>query len=458
MQSTQVTHPNPQDKVPYEILRDIFLLTLPERDCDRIHPSYPPTIISQVCSHWREIAFSEPKFWDTVIFKSIPSRGHSNQRRADQHDGFIKSGNVQRWFHRTGGSHTLALGEEAPDWTGHCLIFFLFPIIVEFSARIKTLKIVMTALSHLDYMRELTQVAQFGELARVEIHAEMRQTGMSSLDLEAVGAIHAFKDQTLKLNEAHFRVDMAAPVQFVMPWRQLRRVKLTGCPRRPVFLSDWIALLRLCPDLETAELINPCDCPEPLPGEMSRSDVPKKLDQDEGSSLVSLTIHDANSSQSPECRFIRLSEFAHLKHIEIRVLNVPYSYSYVCSEQPEKWFVQALSGLKTLESLTLYTRGFIDMDPPYCDIIRAIVQAWTATPPGGFRALKSFTLQYSHYHATDLVHLLEGPLSTTRCPSLSMTIVGGDNEMDIWGELLGNSSFSSVVDRLKVTPRSEFNF
>ncbi|KAF5320147.1 hypothetical protein D9611_010296 [Ephemerocybe angulata] len=453
MQSTQITRPNPQDEVPYEILRDIFLLTLPERDCDRIHPSYPPTIISQVCSRWREIAFSEPKFWDTVILSPL-SRHYFDDRLKP----FIKSGNVQLWFHRTGGSHTLVLGEEAPDRPSNCLIFFLFPIIVEFSARIKTLKIVMTSSSHLDYMRELTQVAQFGELARVEIHAEMLGS-MTNLDLNGVGEIHAFRDKALKLNEAHFRVDMAPPVHFVMPWRQLRRAKLTGCPGRLVFLSDWIALLRLCPDLETAELINAYDHPDTWPDEVSLSEVPKELDQGEGSSLVSLNIQDADSTLrhgertgAPECMFIHLSEFAHLKHLEIRVLNAPW---HVHSEQPERWFVEALRGLKSLESLTLYTSGCIDS--PYPHRIRTIVQAWTAIPPGGFGALRSFTLQYSHYHAQDLVPLLEGPLSTTHCPSLSTTIVGGDNEMDIWGKLLGDSSFSSVVDRLKVTPRSEFN-
>ncbi|KAF6756691.1 hypothetical protein DFP72DRAFT_893508 [Ephemerocybe angulata] len=458
MQSAQITHLKPQDGVPYEILRDIFLLTLPERDCDRIHPSYPPTIISQVCSHWREIAFSEPKFWDTVIFNSIPRNyGHSNQRLADQHNRFIKSGTVQRWFHRTGGSHTLVLGEEASDKPSSCLIFLLFPIIVEFSGRIKALKIVMTSSSHLDYMRELTEVAQFGELARVEIHAVMRES-MTSLDLEAVGVIHAFKDKTFKLKEAHFRVDMAPPLHFVMPWRQLRRVKLTGCPRRPVFPSDWMALLRLCPGLETAELINPYD-PEGWPEAMSLSDVPK-LDQDDELSLVSLTIHDADSilhhqrrTGSPECMFIHLLEFAHLKHLEIRVQNAPWTAR---SQQPERWLVQALSGLKSLESLTLYTSGRNDSFYPYR--IHAIVQYWRATPPEGFGALRSFTLQYSHNHAPELVRLLQGPLSTTRCPYLSMTIAGEDEEMGMWGALLAHPSFSSVVDRLKVTPRSEFNF
>ncbi|KAF5318294.1 hypothetical protein D9611_014341 [Ephemerocybe angulata] len=445
MQSTQIIHPNPQDKLPYEILREIFLLTLPERDYDRMRLYYPPTTISQVCSRWREIAFSEPKFWDTVVFNSISRQGPCCDPWPED---FIKSGRVQRWFHRTGGSHPLVLGEEKSGTPSGCLIFFLFPIIVEFSARIKTLKIVITALYHLDYMRELAQVAQFGELASVEIHAAIRKN-MMDRDLNGVGEIHAFKDKTLKLKEAHFRVDMAAPVQFVVPWRQLRRVKLTGCLGRLVFLSDWIALLRLCPDLETAELIDPC--------EMSLSDVPKEL---VGSSLVSLTIHDAHSSLhpqhrtgSPECMFINLSEFAHLKHLEIRVLNRPW---YECSEPPQRGFVETLSGLKSLESLTLYTSGGIDSRFP--QRIRAIVQDWTATPTGGFRALRSFTLQYSHHHAQDFVHLLEGPLSTTRCPSLSMTIVGEDNEMDIWGELLGNSSFASVVDRLKVTPQSEFNF
>ncbi|KAF6745642.1 hypothetical protein DFP72DRAFT_856252 [Ephemerocybe angulata] len=341
----------------------------------------PEPVSQKVCSRWRKIAFSEPKFWDTVIFNSISRQGPCCDPWPED---FIKSGRVQRWFHRTGGSHPLVLGEEKSGTPSGCLIFYLFPIIVEFSARIKTLKIVITALYHLDYMRELAQVAQFGELASVEIHAAIRKD-MTDRDLHGVGEIHAFKDKTLKLNEAHFRVDMAAPVQFVMPWRQLRRVKLTGCLWRPAFLSDWIALLRLCPDLETAGLIDPCDYPK-RPDEMSLSNVPK-LDQDAGSSLVSLTIHDAHSSLHHQCMFIHLSEFAHLKHLKIRVLNGPWYES----EQPQRWFVEALSGLKRLESLTLYTSGCIDSRSPHR--IRAIVQDWTATPPGGFRALRSFTLQ-----------------------------------------------------------------
>ncbi|KAF5314020.1 hypothetical protein D9611_006979 [Ephemerocybe angulata] len=464
MSSTKVTQLKPQDEVPYEILREIFLLTLPKRDCDRIHPSYSPTIVSQVCSRWREIAFSEPRLWDTVMFST--SRNFKFKIGGNQRDRFIQSGNIQRWFHRTGGSHTLVLGEEASDKAETCLISQLFPIIVEFSARLRTLKIAMTSASHLDYLRELSQVPQFGELVKVGIHASVRAS-MTSNDVKTLRMIDAFKGtKTPKLNEAHFMLDMASPGKFAMPWNQLRVVRLKGCPTRQVSPLDWMQLLVNCPNLETAELIKPFDpdeswasWPERIP-QISLSDAPKYV-RDE-LPLVSLTIHDADSylhnhqvTGSPECMFIHRANFACLKHLTIRLPPWPMQ-----AEQPERWLVQALSGLKKLESLTLYTGAQFRSNSPYPYRFRAIVQNWAAAapPPGGFGALRSFTLQYAHNHAMDLVQLLQGPLSTTHCPSLSMTIAGEDKEMNTWRALLGDPAFSGVAGRLKVTPRSKFNF
>ncbi|KAJ3985286.1 hypothetical protein F5890DRAFT_1511348 [Lentinula detonsa] len=60
------------DRLPVELLREIFSYSLPGRDW-RLHRSPPPQVVLiQVCTYWRSIALSYPMLWSTfMIFYPI---------------------------------------------------------------------------------------------------------------------------------------------------------------------------------------------------------------------------------------------------------------------------------------------------------------------------------------------------------------------------------------------------
>jgi hypothetical protein len=57
---------HPVRKIPPEILRRIFLLSVDDFPVNTLHPSWMPRIISQVCSRWRNVASSFPGLWSQI--------------------------------------------------------------------------------------------------------------------------------------------------------------------------------------------------------------------------------------------------------------------------------------------------------------------------------------------------------------------------------------------------------
>ncbi|TEB26469.1 hypothetical protein FA13DRAFT_1713281 [Coprinellus micaceus] len=131
--------------LPPEVLGEIFVLCLPDRDADRLNVDNAPAVLCQVSAYWRATAISEPRLWDTII---LPTSSNY-----PLYHKFIRSGGAQRWFDRTGTTWPLTFGEESSDEPSSSLIGDYLGIIITYARRFKHLSLVMTKIMHLESFR-----------------------------------------------------------------------------------------------------------------------------------------------------------------------------------------------------------------------------------------------------------------------------------------------------------------
>ncbi|KAF7291406.1 F-box domain-containing protein [Mycena indigotica] len=104
----------PMRRVPEEILRLVFLETLPENRGAAMHPSESPLLLSRVCRYWRDLALAMPKLWSSIHIV-VPPVAHPRAGPVAE--------NLARWLHRGAAAPldaSLYLSrhphiEEAPD-------------------------------------------------------------------------------------------------------------------------------------------------------------------------------------------------------------------------------------------------------------------------------------------------------------------------------------------------------
>ncbi|KAF7288628.1 F-box domain-containing protein [Mycena indigotica] len=57
---------SPMRRIPEDILRLIFLKTLPERRNTAMHPSEGPLLLASVCRYWQDLVMATPQLWSTI--------------------------------------------------------------------------------------------------------------------------------------------------------------------------------------------------------------------------------------------------------------------------------------------------------------------------------------------------------------------------------------------------------
>src|ERR1700685_988533 len=57
---------SPIRRIPPEILAKIFVLCLPDDDVVEVDVLDAPLLLVQICSHWRNIALSTPRLWNSI--------------------------------------------------------------------------------------------------------------------------------------------------------------------------------------------------------------------------------------------------------------------------------------------------------------------------------------------------------------------------------------------------------
>ncbi|KAF7291405.1 F-box domain-containing protein [Mycena indigotica] len=102
---------SPMRRVPEDILRLVFLKTLPEDRGAAMHPSEGPLLLSRVCRYWRDLALATPQLWSSI---HIVVPHHSESDRVQQ---VVTS--LARWLERGGAAPLdVSLHRSRPQWRG----------------------------------------------------------------------------------------------------------------------------------------------------------------------------------------------------------------------------------------------------------------------------------------------------------------------------------------------------
>lgn len=227
--------------LPPEILGKIFVECLPSDPCARLDPTQAPISLSQVCTSWRTIAFSQHALWDTVIFTSN-SDSTSAARR------FIHEGGVETWFERTRSDSLLSLGEvgsgDSPLSRGSSVIFYedFADLIVKYAPRLRFISIgpsrrAPDSTGH--SVDKLPHDADYPELQSLSVY----------LGNPLICSTMATTFKTApKLHEVVLTLPLfGSPMALQLPWLQLTKVILLATQGMDV--NTWLAVFDACPHM-----------------------------------------------------------------------------------------------------------------------------------------------------------------------------------------------------------------
>ncbi|KAJ7066249.1 hypothetical protein C8F01DRAFT_1122796 [Mycena amicta] len=90
----------PMRRVPDDVLRVIFVHTLPERRNTALDSSEGPLLLSRVCKYWRELALTTPRLWASmhlVVAPDAPDDWHPSQRNFQE----LLHSQMEIWLERS---------------------------------------------------------------------------------------------------------------------------------------------------------------------------------------------------------------------------------------------------------------------------------------------------------------------------------------------------------------------
>ncbi|KAF6756645.1 hypothetical protein DFP72DRAFT_1115478 [Ephemerocybe angulata] len=433
--------PSPWQTPPSELLSEIFVACLPQHDSDRLDPAQAPLLLCGICSYWRDAALAEHRLWDTVLF---PATKHDSPRgRYLDYRRFLAAGGVQRWFDRTGTTHLLAFGEEASEFPQSSYITLFLPVVTKYARRLRRLDIVMTKITNFEYLRRGFPHGIFDELVDVGICCSV---AMTPRELEGFTRLDTpFKDAK-KLREVRFRLTEAIPRRFVLPWAQLKRVRVDYARRvRAMGVTEWEDVFRDCTGLERCEFATP----------IYRERRDRESREVVRSSVKTLVLfdHDRGShwwDASPAWSILREPSvvFPKLTHLELVMYTTP--------EAVPKALFACLKTLERLETLKIRSDKASppQPDPPGRALavppsVLALVSEMVGDPMA-LRNLKEVALPYQHYHNSDIGILLRCHAPAGDYPGLRVVVYTDLEQIDSWKRYLEDGKFAGVKDRLAV--------
>ncbi|KAJ7267402.1 hypothetical protein C8J57DRAFT_1327628 [Mycena rebaudengoi] len=227
---------SPARRLPDDIVREIFVGTLPsDRNCV-ISATEPPLLLGRICQTWRAVALSTPRLWASLHIAAPSSP------RLEQLNGMVDT-----WLSRS-GALPLSLSFAQYRRTGATKVSMLLETLIRYSTRWKHIRIVFPfddsfeALSHLS-------TADVPILERVSIDGPPDLEPMSPSICQVLGAPNL---RSLSLNLSPLiTLDGRQPLR----WEQLRHLAIPGASAEGA-LPSHVALdvLRQCVLLETCML------------------------------------------------------------------------------------------------------------------------------------------------------------------------------------------------------------
>ncbi|KAJ7210921.1 hypothetical protein GGX14DRAFT_450451 [Mycena pura] len=183
--------------LPPEITAEIFKWCIDTNK--RLLPSVAPLLLTRICRDWRDLAFSTPALWDTIIdFDLVVHR---------QAAAFIET-----WFSR-GGTCPLSLGIVDDE---SLFLGCLESVILQHTSRLQSLDV----MAYSEVLCNLTAIPSFPILRNLELFC---------LDDDYEDHI-----QPICINNAptlrHLSLEYVRPSMVILPWEQLTKMTLSLLP------------------------------------------------------------------------------------------------------------------------------------------------------------------------------------------------------------------------------------
>ncbi|KAF9525544.1 hypothetical protein CPB83DRAFT_859453 [Crepidotus variabilis] len=357
-----------RNRIPEDILREIFLRCLPDTHDAVIHPNESPILLTHICSSWRRVALSTPLLWSTIhlplynspsFYPPIPPPTSTELEENVQ----ARERVIQTWLDR---SSTCPLSLTLIDLDLPPASQKIFNLIVSSSHRWRSMKF-STSHQRIQTMSESNQL-DLSVLQNLEI--ELQATG-SWESHNLIPQAHS-KLQTSPLfsapNIRHFSLSsFMAPVgSLPIKWEGLTQMKL-AYNDHPKTVAEMLSLLRPCRKLVSFSILI-----SHTPVHFPNQTVQNFTSDDDGSvvylpDLVTFEISSSAATSSPD-------EFSRLHMPSLK--NLTYSYpvlpgthtplvsltqsytirslSISTSTLREDDFLQCLRCCKELTSLTLF--------------------------------------------------------------------------------------------------------
>ncbi|KAF8962482.1 hypothetical protein BDZ97DRAFT_1113367 [Flammula alnicola] len=152
---------SPMRRLPPDILREVFISSLPDDRNPTMSRDEAPMLLTQVSSHWRSVAMTTPGLWASLHI-AVPNSSPTFHSSHDSTTGVrlmvsqvtaIRAAAVKEWIARSG---TLPLSIALHEWdvyppTEYCKIFF--QCILPFSKRWKNISLSCPAASLADFRK-----------------------------------------------------------------------------------------------------------------------------------------------------------------------------------------------------------------------------------------------------------------------------------------------------------------
>ncbi|KAJ7267396.1 hypothetical protein C8J57DRAFT_1327614, partial [Mycena rebaudengoi] len=227
---------SPVRRLPDDIVREIFVGTLPsDRNCV-FSATEPPLLLGRICQTWRATALSTPRLW-----ASLHIAAPSSSPRLEQVNGMVDT-----WLSRS-GALPLSLSIQARRRSAR-IVSMLLETLIRYSTRWKHIKIVLPFDDSFEALSHLT-TADVPILECVSIDGPPGLEPMSPSICQVLGAPNL---RSLSLNLSPLiTLDGRQPLR----WEQLRHLAIPGSNSKGA-LPSHVALdvLRQCVLLETCTL------------------------------------------------------------------------------------------------------------------------------------------------------------------------------------------------------------
>ncbi|KAJ7610523.1 hypothetical protein FB45DRAFT_334475 [Roridomyces roridus] len=238
---------SPARRLPDDIVRVIFLASLPETRNSALVPQESPLLVSQICGAWRNIALSTPRLW-AASYIVVPTQSKLAQLKEQ----------VSLWLTRSGAvplSISIRLSGTAFSHDGPCDITSLLELLVGESRRWchidvslppKTTNCLVGMLSPRDVPLLQSMVLRHNTARRRYIRTTVTSESPAPLSFLGTGSLRS-------LTISSSSVTVRSPVS----WGTLRHLSIErGGLERPLGLTHAVALtiLSQCQRLESCEL------------------------------------------------------------------------------------------------------------------------------------------------------------------------------------------------------------